>query len=79
MFEMSWQDFVFMFGNIVFFLALIPSIMSEDKPSKWTSLSTAIVMTIFVVTYYSLSLMYATVTGSFSALAWWVLYFQKCR
>lgn len=79
MFEMSWQDLVFMFGNIVFFVALVPSIMSEHKPSKWTSLSTAIVMTIFVVTYYSLSFMYATFTGALSALAWWVLYFQKCR
>lgn len=79
MFEMSWQDLVFMFGNVVFFVALVPSIMSENKPSKWTSLSTALVLSVYVVTYHSLELTYATVTGTIAALAWWILYFQKRR
>jgi threonine/homoserine/homoserine lactone efflux protein len=77
MFEMSWQDLVFMSGNIIFFLALIPSIMSENKPSKWTSLSTALVQTVYIATYYSLSLTYATIAGTVSTIAWWILYFQK--
>jgi threonine/homoserine/homoserine lactone efflux protein len=77
MFEMSWQDLVFMLGNVVFFIALIPSIVSDNKPSKWTSLSIAIVLTFYVATYYSLSYTYATVTGTISTLGWWVLYFQK--
>jgi len=77
MFELSWQDLIFMLGNVVFFVALIPSIVSENKPSKWTSLSIAIVLSLYVITYYSLSYVYATVTGAISTLAWWVLYFQK--
>lgn len=77
MFELSWQDLVFMLGNIVFFVALIPSIISENKPSKWTSLSTALVMSLYVITYYSLSLTYATVTGAIATTAWWILYLQK--
>ena len=79
MFELSWQDLVFMIGNLVFFAALIPSLMSSDKPSKWTSLSTALVQTVYIATYYSLSLTYATIAGTATAIAWWILYFQKCR
>ncbi len=77
MFNLPWQDVVFMVGNLIFLIALLPSIFSDDKPAKWTSLSTAIVLSLYVVTYYSLSLTYASITGTLSALAWWVLYFQK--
>lgn len=77
MFEFSWQDVVLTIGNIVFFIALIPSIMSANKPSKWTSLMTASALTAFGITYFSLSLTYATIAVSLSAIGWWVLYFQK--
>ena len=77
MFDISWQDSVFMVGNLLFFVALIPSMVSVDKPAKSTSLMTASVLTVYIFAYYSLSLVYAMVTGIISGLAWWILYFQK--
>lgn len=77
MFDTSWQDIVLLFGNLVFFLALIPSILSANKPSKWTSLFTALALTAFSFTYYSLGLVYGTITVALSAIGWWVLFFQK--
>jgi len=77
MFETSWQDLILLIGNALFFIALIPSLMSANKPSKWTSLLTASTLTVFTFTYYSLSLMYGTVAVALSAIGWWVLYFQK--
>ena len=77
MFDISWQDGVFMVGNLLFFVALIPSMVSVNKPAKSTSLMTASVLTVYIFAYYSLSLVYAMVTGIISGLAWWILYFQK--
>ncbi len=77
MLEVSWQDAVLMMGNFVFLAALIPSLVSSDKPSKWTSLVTATTLTAFAVAYYSLSLMYGAIGATLSALAWWVLCIQK--
>lgn len=79
MFETSWQDIVLTVGNTLFFIALIPSIASEHKPSKWTSLLTAATLTVFTFTYFTLSLTYATYTVGATALAWWILFFQKWR
>lgn len=76
MFETSWQDLVLLIGNFMFFLALVPSIMSDHKPSKWTSLPTAVVLSIFAFTYHSLGLVFGTCMVALSALAWWVLFFQ---
>lgn len=76
MFETTWQDLVLLIGNFIFFAALVPSIISSDKPSRWTSLPTAIVLTVFAFTYYSLGLNYGTFMVALSAIAWWVLFFQ---
>jgi len=77
MFETSWQDLVLLVGNIFFFIALIPSLLSTNKPSKWTSLMTGFVLTVFTFTYFSLNLTYSTFTVALTAVAWWILYFQK--
>lgn len=79
MFETSWQDLVLLVGNLVFLIALIPSIIGTNKPSLWTSLFTALTMSVFAFTYYSLGLTYGTITVALSALAWWILFFQKIR
>ena len=62
---------------MVFLFALIPSITSDDKPSKWTSLMTASALTVFAFTYASLSLNLATIAVALSAAGWWVLFYQK--
>ncbi len=77
MLEISWQDAVLMAGNIVFFVALLPSITGIDKPSRWTSLMNAVTLSIFTYTYYTLSLPYAALGMAPTAIAWWVLFFQK--
>lgn len=79
MFESQWQDTVLMIGNLFFFIALIPSIMSVNKPSKWTSLTTAIILSIFCIIYFTLSLTHATIGSAVTAVAWWILYFQKVK
>ena len=79
MIETSWQDIVLTLGNMLFLIALIPSIVSKDKPSHWTSLLTASTLTIFTFTYFMLSLTYATYPVGGTAIAWWILFFQKVR
>lgn len=79
MFDTSWQDLVLLIGNIIYCIALIPSIFGPNKPSKWTSLMNAVTLTAFTVTYVSLSFMYASIAVAISALGWWVLFAQKIR
>jgi len=77
--DILWQDVVLFVGNIVFLIGIFPSIFSKDKPSKWTSLPTAIALTSFSFVYYSLSLTLSTVLVALCALGWWVLFFQKIK
>ena len=77
MFESSWQDAVLMGGNIIFLAALVPSLIGEHKPSKWTSLVNAVALSIFAVIYFSLTLTYTTISTLIIAIAWWVLFYQK--
>lgn len=79
MFETSWQDIVLTIGNLVFFVALLPSIFSTNKPSRWTSLGNAIFLSLFAVVYFTLSLTLATTMVVLTAVAWWVLFFQKLK
>ena len=53
---MVWQDIVLSVGAWIFFIALIPSIKSRDKPAIMTSLPTGIVLVIFALTYATLGL-----------------------
>lgn len=76
---MMWQDYIFTIGSFVFIIALIPSILSKDKPAIASSISTALVLTIFSFTYFSLSLWLTTITTAGTAMAWHILAFQKYR
>lgn len=72
-----WQDWVLFIGQLLFFIALIPSIASPHKPSVWTSLITAGVLTSFAIVFWSLSLLLGAVTAGLVAAGWYVLFFQK--
>lgn len=72
-----WQDIVIAIGSLIFAAALMPSVLSKDKPALWTSVTTGFVLAVFTVTYASLSLWYATFTTSLAALLWIVLAIQK--
>lgn len=74
-----WQDWVFSFGNIFLFIALIPSIRSEQKPALGTSIPTALVLTSFAISFASLSLWFGAVTVALAACGWYILAFQRLR
>lgn len=74
---MNWHDIIFFVGIWIFAIALIPTVISKDKPPIKTSLSTAIVMTIFAVNYFSLTLYLSALTSTVTAGLWYVIAYQK--
>lgn len=71
------QDYILSFGSILFVIALIPSIRAKDKPALSTSLMTAVVLTVFALTYLSLKFWFATFSTSLTAVCWYILAWQK--
>jgi uncharacterized protein with PQ loop repeat len=76
---MTWQDLVMTIGTIIFIIALLPSVLSKDKPAISTSVLTGSVLGVFVVVYYSLNLYTAAFTNTISSAMWFVLAFQKIK
>jgi hypothetical protein len=75
---MLWQDWVFTVGELVFSIALIPSLVSKyDKPDRWTCGITTMVLWVFVPAYWSLELDFATWSGVLAATLWTILWIQK--
>jgi hypothetical protein len=75
----SIQDIILTGGFLIFIVALIPSVISKDKPALLTSLPTGIVTVVFVGVYVSLNLWYSAVTTALLAVMWLVLAAQKMR
>lgn len=74
---MPWQDMVFTVGNIIFAGSLIPSILSDDKPSVWTSFPTAAFLYLFAYTYITMSLWGSAFAIGLVAICWTILAIQK--
>lgn len=74
---MVWQDVVLTAGSIIFIIALVPSVLSKDKPALTTSLMTGSVLAVFAIVYATLSLWLATVTVASTSLTWFILAYQK--
>ena len=74
---MHWQDWIFSSGGVIFSIALIPSLVSKDKPALSTSLMTGVVLVIFAATYLTLSLLFSGIVTFVSAAAWLTLAVQK--
>ena len=72
-----WQDIVLSAGSLVFAVALMPSVLSKNKPAALTSALYGSVLLIFVFTYASLSLWYAAITTLLTAILWLILAIQK--
>ena len=77
LFGMLWQDFIFSIGGFAFFLALLPSILSDEKPAFWTSFMTAAFLSLFVYTFTTLELWLSAVGQGLVALGWWTLTVQS--
>lgn len=76
---MSWQDIIFGGGNLVFAVALLPSIFSEHKPALSTCLITGAVLLSFAVTYASLALWAGMAMVALNGALWLVLAVQQYR
>ncbi len=74
---MNWQDIVFTIGQLIFVIALIPSIRSKDKPAFISSAITAVILVGFGITYTSLGLWGSAIFAFLNATAWAILAFQK--
>lgn len=56
---MTWQDQVIAMTQVLFVLALLPSLQSENKPDWLTSLATTVGMFAIACTYATLSLWFS--------------------
>lgn len=76
MIDMPWQEIVFSIGSFAFFIALLPSILSTEKPALWTSVMTAAFITLFAYAFFTLDLLYSAAGQALVALGWWILAYQ---
>jgi len=74
---MHWQDWVFSLGQIIFLIALIPTLKGKDKPAFTTSVVTAIILVFFTATYLSLKLWFSAASSVAMTIAWGTLAVQK--
>jgi len=76
---MHWQDLVFTFGQIIFVVALIPTIKGKDKPAFITSLITGAVLLSFTTAYFALALYFSALMSTIMSASWFLLAFQKYK
>lgn len=76
---MAWQDIILSVGSWIFTIALIPSVLSKDKPALSSSLTTGSVLAVYAVTYLTLSLWTAAASTVLVAGMWFTLAVQKYR
>lgn len=74
-----WQDAIFGPGNLIFLLALVPTIRAVEKPRMATSVLTSITLVAFVVAHVSLRLWWAAAITTIEAGAWGFLAWQVLR
>lgn len=74
---MQWQDLVLTSGQIVFTMALLPTVLGKDKPAFSTSLINGIFLTIFTFTFMSLSLWLTAAGAAGTGIMWFILAYQK--
>jgi hypothetical protein len=76
---MSWQDLVLTVGQVIFVIALVPTVVGKDKPALQTSVLTSMVSFSFMAVYVSLSVPFASMTAALNGSMWLVLAVQKWR
>lgn len=74
-----WQDIVMTIGQFVFAFSLIPTIIGKEKPAWTTCMLSAIVLTIYIPTLYTLGLYISVVATILVAIGWWILFFQSMK
>ncbi|MGH7195981.1 MAG: hypothetical protein ACREGA_04350 [Candidatus Saccharimonadales bacterium] len=76
---MTWQSIVLALGQVVFIIALLPSILTKDKPEIWTAIMTGTVALSISITYLTLNIKLASIMAFLNFVAWSVLAIQKLR
>lgn len=76
---MTWQAIVLAVGQILFSVALLPSIFTSDKPEIWTSAMTGSVALSVSIAYFTLGIKFASAMAFLNFVAWSVLAVQKFR
>lgn len=76
---MQWQDLVITFGQIIFSIALIPMLLSKDKPVLITSLVTGAVLMIYALTYITIQFWFGAAMTALTGVVWLTLAYQKFR
>lgn len=72
-------DAVFTVGSLIFILALVPTLRSEEKPPPATGLLTGSVLLAFAATYASLGFWYSCATSGLLGSLWLVVAWQAAR
>lgn len=74
---MIWQDILIMVGCFVLGFALLPSILSKEKPARSTCLMSFIILASFSVAFATLGLWLSLVAEVFVTVMWLVLLIQR--
>jgi len=74
---MIWQDAVIAVAQGAFAIALVPTILSRDKPPLATSVPTAIGLSVIGVAVATLGLWWSTLTVGTTAALWAVIALQR--
>lgn len=70
---------VFTLGSLIFAGALVPSVLSEDKPAFASSIITAVVLAVYAVTFWTMTLWFSMAAISVTCVLWTTLAVQKYR
>lgn len=72
-----WQDTVIAICQLIFFPAMMPTVLGKDKPALSTSVLNALLVSIIAFCFFTLNLWFSVVTASLTAFLWVVLAVQK--
>lgn len=76
---MTWQDVVIASVQVVFAVALFPSLLSDEKPARATCLLTALCLYALGITYFTLQLYGAVASVVLCGVLWTILLLQGRR
>jgi len=74
--KFKWQDIAFMIGGFIFALSLV-AILNDVQMSVVTTLSTVLVLTVFLICYASMKFWLAFTSTILTAAAWYWLFFMS--
>ena len=74
---MHWQDLIITIGQILLSVALIPMVLSKDKPALSSSLLTGSVLATYAFVYITIQFWFGALMTTTTGALWFTLAFQK--